>query len=252
MERLTGAVELLDGRLDDTDRLAGNLRDLGRINRWLGGVKASELAVRALAAHLTEVTILDVGTGGADIPLALVSDGERRGQRLAIVAVDHRPEIVALARRSVETAGTASGRVDVRLADGRDLPFPDRSFDVSHASLVLHHLEPAAAVELLREMGRVARLGVVVNDLERSRVGWLAAWLLGHLLTGNRLTRHDAPLSIRRAYTVAESTDLLRDAGLVPVAVTRATAGLRYAISALTEGGGLAAAQDPDDAAVGP
>ena len=52
-------------------------------------------------------------------------------------------------------------------------------------------------------MGRVARLGIVVNDLERGRLGWLGAWLMGHLLTGNRYTRHDAPLSVRRAYRTA-------------------------------------------------
>ena len=63
---------------------------------------------------------------------------------------------------------------------------------------------PDEAVRLLREMARVARLGVVVNDLDRSRLGWVGAWLLGHLLTGNRYTRHDAPLSVRRAYRADE------------------------------------------------
>ena len=66
-------------------------------------------------------------------------------------------------------------------------------------------------------MGRVARLGIVVNDLDRSRLAWLGAWLLGHLLTGNRYTRHDAPLSVRRAYRLDEAVALLRAAGLAPV-----------------------------------
>ena len=39
MERRTDAVELLDGPLDDPAALRGNLRDLRRINRWLGGVR---------------------------------------------------------------------------------------------------------------------------------------------------------------------------------------------------------------------
>ena len=90
------------------------------------------------------------------------------------------------------------------MADGRTLPYPDRSFDVAHTSLVLHHLAPDAAVALLREMGRVARLGVVVNDLDRSRLGWIGAWLLGHLLTANRYSRIDGPLSVRRAYRAEE------------------------------------------------
>ena len=89
------------------------------------------------------------------------------------------------------------------------------------------------AVTLLREMGRVARLGVVVNDLDRSRLGWVGAWLIGHLLTGNRYTRHDAPLSVERAYRPDEMAGMLREAGLRPVRVLRGAFGQRYAIAAV-------------------
>ena len=79
---------------------------------------------------------------------------------------------------------------------------------------------------LLREMGRVARLGVVINDLDRSRIGWLGAWLIGHLLTRNRLTRHDAPLSVRRAYRPTEVVAIAaRRPGLIPVRTVRAPSG---------------------------
>src|SRR5512147_3071442 len=71
MERLANADELLDGPLDEPATLDGNLRDLRRINRWLGGVTLSAAALDALAAHRAELTLLDVGTGGADIPIAL-------------------------------------------------------------------------------------------------------------------------------------------------------------------------------------
>jgi len=63
-------------------------------------------------------------------------------------------------------------------------------------------------------MGRVARRGIVINDLRRNRLAWLGAWLLSRLVTGNRYTRHDAPLSVRRAYTLAELTSLMAAAGL--------------------------------------
>src|SRR5258705_12488702 len=69
MDRRTDAIELLDGPLDDPAALAGNLRDLRRINRWLGGVRLSADAIDALAAHREQLTVLDVGTGGADIPM---------------------------------------------------------------------------------------------------------------------------------------------------------------------------------------
>ena len=79
MDRLTDATELLDGPLDDQRALADNLRDLRRINRWLGGVALTRSALRTLAASNEGLTVLDVGTGGADIPMALLDDAARRG-----------------------------------------------------------------------------------------------------------------------------------------------------------------------------
>ena len=233
MERLTDGVELLDGPLDDRAALAGNLRDLRRINRWLDGVRLSAAGIEALAAHRLEVTLLDIGTGGADIPIALLKAADRRGRRLAVVGIDSRPEIVAAARAAADEGAVDLTRLEVVVGDGRSIPFPDRSYDVAHASLVLHHLEPDDAVGLLREMGRVARLGIVVNDLDRSRLGWLGAWLMGHLLTGNRFTRIDAPLSVRRAYRHEEAAELIRAADLIPVSTFRGAFGQRYAIAAV-------------------
>ena len=233
MKRLADGVELLDGPLDDPDALAGNLRDLGRINRLLGGVRLSAAAIESLAAHRAQLTLLDVGTGGADIPLALLRRAEGRGRRLDIVGIDSRPEIVAAARSAAAESSVTVDRLDIQLGDGRSIPYPDRSFDIAHASLLVHHLEPDAAVEVLAEMARVARLGIVVNDLDRTRLGWLGAWLIGHLLTGNPYTRIDAPLSVRRAYRAGEMSTSFGRVGLVPVSSMRAAFGQRYAIAAV-------------------
>ncbi len=235
VERLTDAVELLDGPLDDPAALAGNLRDLARINRWLGGASLSATAIDALADGHVELRVLDVGTGGADIPMALLERARANGRRLTVVGVDDRAEVLAAAVLARPAVATTAG-LELRLSDGRGLPDADASVDVAHTSLVLHHLTPTDAVTMLRELARVARLGIVVNDLTRSRLGWVGAWLLGHLLTRNRFTRNDAPLSVRRAYTAPEMTALLREAGLEPVRIVRGAVGQRYAIAARRQG----------------
>lgn len=247
MERLTNAVELLDGPLDEPATLDGHLRDLRRINRWLGGVALSAAAIEALAAHRPAFTLLDVGTGGADIPIALAGLARRRLRRVEVVGLESRPEILAAALRR-RPAGAAFDDIELHVGDGRHLRYADRSFDVAHASLVLHHLDPSAAVDVLREMGRVARLGVVINDLDRTRVGWIEAWLLSHLLTANRYTRHDVPLSVRGAYRPQEAAAMLFAAGLRPVRVIRGMVGQRYAIAAVPAGNHERdAAEDPPD-----
>jgi len=233
MDRLAATLELLDGPLDDLEELTGNLRDLRRINRLLGGRALSRRAVERLAGRedSPSLCVLDVGTGAADIALDLRRMGAG-GRRVEIVAVDNRPEILAAAQ-SLEPRLRDAGGIRLELADGRELPYPDGSFDVAHASLVIHHLEPGEAVGFLREMRRVSRSGVVVNDLVRGRVFWAFAWAGTRLLTRNRLTRNDAPLSVRRAYSVDELRGLLADAGLQAQHLVIGPLGHRVAIAAV-------------------
>jgi SAM-dependent methyltransferase len=233
MRRLAGAHELLDGPLDDEAALRGNLRDLGRINRWLGGTAASRRALeRLLAGRTVSHTVLDVGTGAADIPLALLERGSRSGRALRVTGVDSRPEVLEAAR-AIDPRLDHTPGLELVVSDGRSLQWPDRSFDVVHASLVIHHLEPPDALAFLREAARVARLGVVVNDLVRARHHWIGARVLLPLMTRNRFTRHDGPLSVRRAYTRMELRALLAGAALRPVAEVGAFAGHRVAIAAV-------------------
>ena len=232
VERVSLKPELLDGSLDDPAALSGNLRDLKRANRWLGGARLSSWAIEALLGGIDEASILDVGTGAADIPLALLDIARRRGHGRKVTAVDSRSEVIAAARIGSPRLQSTPDLV-IEVADGRSLPYDDHVFDVSHASLVIHHLEPADAVAFMQELARVARIGVVVNDLVRSRVTLAGAWLMSHLLTTNRYTRHDAPLSARRAYSRAELIALLDAAGLRVVADHGGLAGHRRALAAV-------------------
>ena len=238
MRRLANAHELLDGELTDPEVLDGNLRDLRRINRRFGGVRLSVRALHALVTGAGDrdadrdlLRVLDVGAGGCDIPLAFTAaDGPWRS--VHVTAVDSRPEILDAALR-IEPALGIRAEIQLLVADGRSLPFPEGAFDVAHASMVVHHLDPDDAQAFLRELARVAKLGIVVNDLERGLVHWLGAWITLHALTRNRFTLHDGPLSVRRAYTRAEMRDLLAAAGLRPVAEFRGFAAHRWAIAAV-------------------
>jgi ubiquinone/menaquinone biosynthesis C-methylase UbiE len=179
---------------------------------------------------LDVLEVLDVGTGAADIPAGMLrAIGPWR--TIHVTAVDSRPEVIEAAL-ALDPSLARDPNLSTGVADGRALPFPDGAFDVAHASLVLHHLERDDAIAFLRELGRVARIGVIVNDLQRSWLGWLGAWLVLHALTRNRFTLHDGPLSVRRAYTRREARELLAVAGLQPLWEIVGLAGHRWAIAA--------------------
>jgi SAM-dependent methyltransferase len=195
----------MDRPVDAPDELEGNLADIAFANRWLGGVGPVCREVRRTGAR----TILDVGSGAGDVPHALVRDGRRRGVDVRVTCLDRSAQMLAIARR--RTGG--DDRLTFVRGEGERLPFDDASFDVVTCTLALHHFEPEPARALLRELRRVARLTPIVADLARSPLAYAATWCYARLASRNRLTRHDAPLSVRRAYVPHEAVALAVDAG---------------------------------------
>lgn len=213
-------AELLDEAAQNPDELAANFRDIKRVNQLLGGTST----VLRLLPHLVDrvapgqgVTVLDLGTGCGDIPVAISHWARRRGVPMVIIASDASDDILALARDQTV------GNPDITLAryDARSVPLPDKHIDIVLCSLSLHHFPPDEAVQVLREMDRLARVGFILNDLRRSQLGYAAAWAAAHLTTRSRLTRNDAPLSVRRAYTPGELGELLERAGINDVMISK-------------------------------
>ncbi len=232
MDRLSGAVERLDGPLDDPVALEANLRDLRWINRWLGGVALSSWALGCLVDDRRGLALLDVGAGAADIPIALIRAAARRGQPIRVTAVD-RSERVRAAALAIDPGLAHEPALRYEVHDGLSLPFEDDAVDIAHASMTLHHLDGDAAVAFLRELGRVARRGVIVNDLDRTALAYAGARLLTATLTRAAYTRHDGPLSVRRAYRPAEVFELATAAGLRPIGSRMDVLRHRYAVVAV-------------------
>jgi len=220
--REASRIELMD-RLDASPaELAGSLADIARLNR-LG---ATQTILRHVAPFLARqpagepLRILDVGTGAADIPLALARWARHHGHRVRVVALEVHPTVLRYAAQAVD------GTPEVRLVAGDALEAPIRpgSVDVALCSLVLHHLPEEAVVALLRRLAELVRLGFVVSDFRRGRLAWAAVWLVTHAVSRNRMTRHDGPLSVRRAYTPAELARLAARADLPDIRWRRAPA----------------------------
>ena len=182
------------------------------VNRWLGGtgIVLDFLAGRSELLVGATATLLDVGTGTADIPLTLAGWARTRNIDLRITATDINEPVLYLA------GAYLAGRGDIALqaADATCLPYADESFDYVMCNLALHHFPPVSARLVLSEMYRVSRRAILVNDLVRTRVGWWSARLVFGVITRDAMTRHDGPLSVLRAYTVEEMEALAKAAGI--------------------------------------
>jgi SAM-dependent methyltransferase len=213
------AEELLDRAGHDPAELSANLRDIRTVNRLAGGVATVLHHLPGLLSVIPRgrpVEILDLATGCGDIPLSLVTWANRQGRQLHLTVSDRSPEILAEARRTLADVP----EVTFTVCDARAVPMPERSFDVVLCSLSLHHFAPGEAVQVLREMDRLSRTGFILNDIRRCLTGYVAAWGASRIATRNRLTRHDMPLSILRAYTPDELRALLSQAGIPDATVT--------------------------------
>ena len=207
-------VEILDDPSVSDGVRDRSLRDVARSNVLFGGRRAALVALAraidgAAAASRARgddgsVTLLDVGTGAADLPWAATRRAASRDVALRTVGLDASPSLLAAAR----------ARLDDRVAgDGLALPFADRSVDVVLASQILHHFPEPAAIAFARELTRVARHRVVVADLRRS---WLAAglfWLASWPLAFHPITRHDGVVSVMRGFTTSELERIVHAAG---------------------------------------
>ncbi len=203
--------ELLDGGPWDDGTLRRNLRDIRRINGLLGWRAA---VVRGVAREVRAVglgpfSLLDVASGSADIPAAIARWAVRSGIPARITASDLSPQIVAIAR--AECAGVPG--LAVERQDALALGYPAGSFDLALCTLALHHFAPDDAVRLLSELARVGRR-VLVYDVQRARLAYLGVIALTRLLRMDPMTCHDAPATVRRAYSASELRALAERAGL--------------------------------------
>jgi SAM-dependent methyltransferase len=197
-------VEYLDDPAIDPVVRQRSLHDV-RVSNWLlGGMRAviKELD-RVLPLLGDHGTLLDVGTGLADIPIRSREVALKRGIQLLVYGVDEAP---SLALRNADTLDGSA------CADARRLPFASHSIDIVVCSQMLHHLEDRELASVLAELNRVARKAVIVADLRRS---WLAAcgfWLVSWPLRFHPVTRHDGVISVLRGFTAGELAEATRAA----------------------------------------
>ncbi len=182
-----------------------SLRDLRRVNRWLGGRRSLLAAIRP---YLTAGSrVLDVGCGSADLPAAVLAECPG----VVAVGVDlkllHLKQAPATVRRAV--------------ADVRALPFAPRSFEVVTASLFLHHFDGPHVALLLAALFRLTRRALVVNDLHRALVPWLFARSVFPFTFESQVSVDDGLLSIRRGFRPRELRRAFEEAEIPQVRIDR-------------------------------
>jgi SAM-dependent methyltransferase len=209
--------EMMDMPGQPKELLEDDLRNLRMINRRLGNYRSVVRGLDAWAGaqRIDRFSLLDIGTGSGDIPAVIARWARRKGMAAEISALE--PEPVTAAQAAIQTR--AFPEITIVQGDGMAPPFRAASFDVVLASQLLHHFSEENIVVLLRTWSKLARRAIIVSDLVRHPLAYYGIRLLTRLFTRNPMTRFDAPLSVKRAFTLAEWRALFNEANVGPVQI---------------------------------
>ena len=195
------------------------LQGLARIN-WLSRSDAilwPPIERLARADPRSTIRVLDLATGGGDVPLALMRRAVRTGLNLRIDGCDVSPQAVEFARWKGAASGLA---VSFFTLDVLNEVLP-AGYDVLTCSLFLHHLDEADATSFLRKAAEATGRNLLINDLVRDPFSYTLAWMGCHLLTRSPVVRHDGPVSVANAFSLAEARALAQRAGLDSASLVR-------------------------------
>lgn len=212
------APELIDDASQPYADFRASMTDVQRVNRFLGGTQIvtqqAKIWLRASRADpefaARPITFLDVATGSADLPKAILDIARKENVPVRIIGLDFSAPILRFAGEEV------GNQRNIRLlrGDAFRLPCADASIDYVLCSLAFHHFGFAQSLVALREIERVAKRGWLVNDLRRAWSAWCLIRALSTFTGMNRLTRHDGPASVLRAYSLPEYRAMPETLGL--------------------------------------
>ena len=194
------------------------LRGLARVNWFSRSAAIFWPVLRKLAQQQsgTPLRVLDVACGGGDVTVALAKCARVERLAVQVSGCDFSETALAIARRR---AAEARETIEFFSHDVLKDPLPAR-FDAVICSLFLHHLDEADAIRVLQSMSHAGR-AVLVNDLARSRAGYLLAVVGTRLLSRSRIVHVDGPLSVAGAFTPEEALQLCEHAGLSGATLSR-------------------------------
>jgi len=205
--------ELLDTDSGTPEEVAAALSDIRQINRWFGGIATTQSMIAQVARKhaVNSLSLLEVAAGAGYVPHAASTRMRKLGVQLEVTLLD----------RAASHLKNGSGNEASAVAgDALALPFADGSFDLVSCCLFAHHLEPEEMVQFVNEGLRVSRTAVIINDLVRDPIHLVLVYV-SLALYRSRFNRHDAPASVRRAYTVNEMNEMLGQTTAASVEIER-------------------------------
>lgn len=197
------------------------LRGLSRVNRISGTAEKLWRRIRTVRPITPNepLRVLDLACGGGDVLLDLAKRSIGHAIPIEFFGRDLSETAIAHAREAAQQLGLTT--VDFLQADAFGGDRVNESFDVVLTTLFLHHLNRNDAKKLLRRMAELSKQIVIVDDLRRTRLGYVFALVGCRILSRSPIVHYDGPLSVKAAFTEPEVLQMAEEAGLLGASTTR-------------------------------
>ena len=188
--------------------LERDLKRIRQLNRWFGSYRLVLGFVRDWIKPADKLRIVDLATGSGDIPRLIVDYARKISATVEMDALDRQPATLEIARR------LSADYPEISYREANVLEWnPIEAYDITICTLALHHFSDEDAVRLLGRCRQLSKRFVLVSDLRRSFSLVAGVYLLTALIFREPMTRYDARLSARRAFSFSEMRDLAVRAG---------------------------------------
>jgi 2-polyprenyl-3-methyl-5-hydroxy-6-metoxy-1,4-benzoquinol methylase len=186
-----------------------NMEELRIINKHLGGHKCTLKAIKKfINAENKILHIVELGSGGGDNLKVIQDWAVANNKSVYLTGIDYNLECINYAKQ-------VSGQEKINFihSDYKKVKF-DSKPDIIFSSLFCHHFSDEELINQLRWMNDNSSIGFFINDLHRHPLAFYSIKILTQLFSKSYLVKHDAPLSVQRAFIKQDWQQLMQKAGL--------------------------------------
>ncbi|MBL0739483.1 methyltransferase domain-containing protein [Flavobacterium sp. GN10] len=203
----TEEIEIMDDFSLEGEELIGALDQIASINQLLGGNKLTLHGIKELlkkADTSKTITVADIGCGNGDMLRMLAKYGKKQNLNFKLIGIDANAFTIDYARKLSKDFSN----IKYLCMDIFSEEFNQLKYDIVLCTLTLHHFTSNQIADVMNTLNKNASIGIVVNDLHRSKLAYRLFELIGFVFNLNNMSRNDGLISILKGFKKKELENL--------------------------------------------
>jgi len=213
LSKRSNDTEIMDDLEYAGEMMDRTLGELEVINKWLGGNNVTIEGIRTLLTGTDKqstICLADLGCGRGDMLRLIDAWAKKTNRKLRLVGIDANPYIIRAAAKNLKE----QPHIELQSINIFSDAFRQQKFDLVVGTLFYHHFTDEQLMGFFKQLKGQVTVGFLINDIHRHSLAYHSIRLLTRFFSRSSMVKFDAPLSVLRAFTKKELTDILISAGI--------------------------------------